>query len=111
MSPPLIRHSRSGAVVCSAESRNGRVNAEHREKLRQSALTDQQIEALGWSTGLNGRLQIPYLKPDGSPERCHNGKPFIRERLTAAEIEAVSKQEPISASIFRISGAGLAFTA
>ena len=64
------------------------MNAEHREKLRQSALTDQEIEALGWSTGLNGRLQIPYLKPDGSPERCHNGKPFIRERLTAAEIEA-----------------------
>jgi len=67
------------------------VNAEHREKLRQSALTDQEIEALCWSTGLNGRLQIPYLKPDGSPERCHNGKPFIRERLTAAEIQ--SKQD------------------
>ncbi len=64
------------------------MNAEHREKLRQSALTDQQIEALGWRTGLNGRLQIPYLKPDGSPERCHNGKAFTRERLTAAEIQA-----------------------
>ena len=64
---------------------------EHLDKLRESALTDQQIEALNWSTGLNGRLQIPYLMPDGSPEQCHNGKPFIRERLTAAEIEANPK--------------------
>ena len=67
------------------------MNEEHLKKLRESALTDQQIEALGWSTGLNGRLQIPYLRPDGSKEQCHDGKPFIRERLTAAEIEANPK--------------------
>lgn len=71
------------------QSKNSdRLAPEHQEKIRQSALTDQEIEALGWSTGLNGRLQIPYLKPDGSPERCHDDKPFIRERLTSAEIEA-----------------------
>ena len=64
---------------------------EHLDKLRSSALEPQQIEALSWSTGLNGRLQIPYLRPDGSPEQCHNGKPFVRERLTAAEIEADPK--------------------
>jgi P4 family phage/plasmid primase-like protien len=67
------------------------VNEEHLKKLRESALTDEQIEALGWGTGINGRLQIPYLKPDGSPEQCHDGKPFIRERLTAAEIGADPK--------------------
>jgi hypothetical protein len=67
------------------------VNEEHLKKLRESALTDQQIEALGWSTGLNGRLQIPYLRPDGSKEQCRDGKPFIRERLTAAEIKADPK--------------------
>ena len=68
-----------------------RLAPEHLDKLRESALTDQQTEALFWSTGLNGRLQIPYLKPDGTREHCRDGKPFIRERLTAAEIKADPK--------------------
>ena len=68
-----------------------RLAPERLDKLRESALTDQQTEALFWSTGLNGRLQIPYLKPDGTREHCRDGKPFIRERLTAAEIKADPK--------------------
>ncbi|MEA5424278.1 DUF3854 domain-containing protein [Synechococcus sp. CCY9202] len=67
------------------------LSPEHRDKLRQSALTDQQIDALGWSSLHTGRLQIPYLRPDGTPETGHDGKPFIRERLSQAEINANPK--------------------
>jgi phage/plasmid-associated DNA primase len=63
----------------------------HLYKLRQSALSDEQAAALGWSSLQNGRLLIPYLKPDGSPETCHDGKPFSRERLSDAEIKANPK--------------------
>jgi P4 family phage/plasmid primase-like protien len=48
----------------------------------------RSINGLGYDTSANGRLVIPYLKPDGSPERCHNGKPFTRERLSNEEIKA-----------------------
>jgi phage/plasmid-associated DNA primase len=54
-------------------------------------LSDEQIAKLGWSTALNGRLLIPYLKPDGTPERCSDGKPFIRERRSEKEIKANPK--------------------
>jgi phage/plasmid-associated DNA primase len=67
------------------------VNQEHHLKLRQSALNDQQIDALGWRTGSNGRLQIPYLRPDGTLERCLDGTPFVRERRCIAEIKADPK--------------------
>ena len=83
--------SRRARVAPRPEATRGRLAPEHRAKLASSALDDNQIEALGWSTGINGRLQIPYLKPDGTREHCRDGKPFIRERLTAAEIKADPK--------------------
>lgn len=63
----------------------------HLIKLRRSALSDGQIEALGWNTLPNGRLLIPYLRPDGRPETCHDGRPFCRERLSDADIAADPK--------------------
>jgi phage/plasmid-associated DNA primase len=83
--------SASGAAAQHQSKNRSHLAPEHREKLRQSALTDQQIDALGWFTGLNGRLQLPYLRPDGTAEKCHDGKPFIRERRTDAEIKANPK--------------------
>ena len=68
------------------------LDPDHRAKLRTSALTDAQIDALGWHSQLNGNLAIPYLQPDGSPERTHDGKPFIRERLCAAQIAELKRQ-------------------
>ncbi len=68
------------------------LSPEHREKLRKSALSDAQIDALDWSSLHNGRLLIPYLKPDGSPEQRHDGKPFARERLSDAEIAELKRQ-------------------
>jgi len=71
-----------------AVSQPGRLAPEHRAKLRESALTDQQIDALGWSSEPDGRLRIPYVRPDGTPEQRHDGNPFIRWRLSSAEIKA-----------------------
>ena len=68
------------------------LSREHLAKLRSSALTDEQIRSLGWSSLRNGRLLIPYLKPDGSPETCHNGSPFCRERLSEDEVRANPKE-------------------
>ncbi len=65
-----------------------KLSPEHRSKLHQSALTDAQIAAVGYWTDRKGHLQIPYLQPDGSPQTCHNGRPFVRFRLTDAEIAA-----------------------
>jgi hypothetical protein len=62
------------------------VSQEHLQKIRQSALTAEQAAALGWSSQADGSLLIPYLKPDGSPETCHNGKPFSRFRLGEEEL-------------------------
>jgi phage/plasmid-associated DNA primase len=62
------------------------LNAEHLTKLKASALSDEHIAKLGWSTALKGRLLIPYLKPDGTPEQCKDGSRFTRERRSAAEI-------------------------
>lgn len=64
------------------------LNAEHIEKLRQSALSDEQINRLGWVSLPNGRLEIPYLRPDGSPEQCSDGTPFRRWRLPQSELDA-----------------------
>lgn len=61
---------------------------QHLAKLRQSALSDQQIAATGYWTDGAGHLQIPYLSPDGKPQTCRNGRPFLRFRLTDAEIAA-----------------------
>lgn len=66
-------------------------SAEHRTKLRSSALSDAQITALSWSTDQKDRLLIPYLKPDGTPEQCHNGKPFLRWRASEAWREQQSR--------------------
>lgn len=72
------------------------LDSDHLEKLQQSALSLQQIEALGWQSLPNGRLLIPYRKPDGSPELCHDGKPFTRWRLSERELaEAKARGERI----------------
>lgn len=60
----------------------------HRAKLRECALADAEIDALGWISHLDGTLEIPYLRPDGTRETTHNGKPFSRFRLSQAEIDA-----------------------
>jgi len=71
----------------------GLLNAEHTKKLRTSALSDAQIERLlGWRSLPNGRLEIPYLKPDGEPESCHDGKPFRRWRLSDQEIAELKRK-------------------
>jgi phage/plasmid-associated DNA primase len=67
------------------------LNHEHRHKISESALTNEQIDALGWSSLHTGSLLIPYLKPDGSPETCKNGKPFTRERLSQKQIEELRR--------------------
>jgi phage/plasmid-associated DNA primase len=69
----------------------GSLSAEHRAKLRSSALTDQQIAAIGYWSDHKGHLQIPYRQPDGSPQTCRDGKPFVRFRLSDAEIAADPK--------------------
>jgi P4 family phage/plasmid primase-like protien len=65
---------------------------EHLEKIRQSALTAEQAAALGWSSQPDGSLLIPYLKPDGSPETCHNGEPFARVRLSPEQIADMKRR-------------------
>lgn len=60
---------------------------EHRDKLRKSALSEQQINDLGWFSHSDGSLAIPYLKPDGTPEQCHDGTPFQRLRVSDQKIE------------------------
>ena len=62
------------------------LNSEHLHKLMSSALSHEQIKNLGWRTLPNGRLEIPYRRPDGSPEQCHDGKPFHRWRLSDEEV-------------------------
>jgi len=71
----------------------GLLDAEHTKKLRASALSDAQINLLqGWRSLPNGRMEIPYLKPDGEPECCHDGKPFRRWRLSEQEIADMKRQ-------------------
>lgn len=63
----------------------------HLRKLAESALSAAQINRLGWDTLPDGRLRIPYLMPDGSPERCHDGKPFVRWRASDADLAAAAR--------------------
>jgi phage/plasmid-associated DNA primase len=65
---------------------------QHRQKLRSSALSDGEINALGWSSLHTGSLLIPYLKPDGRPELCHDGQPFTRERLSQKQIDELKRK-------------------
>lgn len=67
---------------------NTSVEAAHRRKIRQSALSDEQIDRLGWRSLSDGRLEISYLRPDGSPERCSDGSPFLRHRTAQSTIDA-----------------------
>jgi P4 family phage/plasmid primase-like protien len=62
------------------------LSKEHLQKIRQSALTAEQAATLGWSSQADGSLLIPYLKPDGSPETCHDGGAFSRFRLGEEEL-------------------------
>lgn len=59
----------------------------HRFKLKESALSDQQIDKLLWRSTTEGNLLIPYLTPEGKTELCNNGSPFQRLRLSPEEIE------------------------
>lgn len=68
------------------------LSPDHRAKLQTSALTDQQIDALGWYTQHDGSLAIPYLRPDGSAEETHDGKPFIRWRLSPEQIAELKRR-------------------
>ncbi|MFM7648802.1 MAG: DUF5906 domain-containing protein [Cyanobium sp.] len=81
------------------------LSTEHRVKLRSSALTDQQIDALvaaGYRTDQRGKLVIPYRNPDGSPQTMPNGSPWIRFRLAQAEIDA----DPKGQKYLSLKGAG-----
>ena len=73
------------------EAKTGRLSAGHLRKLAESALSGEQISRLGWDTLPDGRLRIPYLMPDGSPERCHDGKPFFRWRTSDADLAAAAR--------------------
>ena len=66
--------------------------SEHLSKLQSSALNLQQIALLGWQSLPDGRLEIPYRRPDGSLEECHDGKPFRRWRLPPEQITALQRQ-------------------
>jgi hypothetical protein len=63
-------------------NRQPALSANHRSELRSSALTDAAIAVLRWSTDHRDALVIPYLQPDGSPEACRDGKPFVRTKPT-----------------------------
>ena len=69
----------------------GQLDQESQDKIRSSALSDQQIWQLGWRSLPNGRLEIPYRRPDGKPETCHDGQPFRRWRLSDAEIRKLKR--------------------
>lgn len=77
----------SGAGV-QPSGHNTIVEAEHRRKIRQSALSDEQIDRLGWRSLPDGRLEIPYRRPDGSPELCSDGSLFLRHRAAQRTIDA-----------------------
>ena len=70
-----------------------RLNQEHWAKLKESALNDRDISTLQWASLLNGRLEITYLQPDGSPELCCDEvTPFKRWRLPQDEINRAKAQ-------------------
>lgn len=69
----------------------GQLSEEHLAKIRTSALSNQQIARLGWRSLTNGSLEIPYLRPDGTAETCHDGQPFRRWRLSDAEIRELKR--------------------
>lgn len=64
---------------------------EHQAHLLACALTQDQLATIGYWSDHRGRLHIPYLQPDGSPEVTHSGAPFARFRLSAAEAVADPK--------------------
>ena len=69
------------------------LNQEHLEKLQESALSDQHLFSLSWRSLSNGRLEITYLQPDGSPEQCFDGStPFKRWRLPQVEVDKAKAQ-------------------
>jgi phage/plasmid-associated DNA primase len=63
-----------------------RLSAAHRSKLHASALSDDAIALMHWHTRADGALVIDYLKSDGAGETTHDGKPFIRWRLSDGQI-------------------------
>ena len=63
------------------------INQEHRQKLAKSALSAEHISAMNWRSLPDGRLEIPYLNPDGTEQECRNGKPFKRWRSSQKAID------------------------
>ena len=86
-----LRQSDGGGDQCRLHVQT-RLSAAHLQKLSRSALSPQQIESMGWLSLPNGRLEIPYLRPDGSAELCHDGKPFKRWRLSGTELDELKRQ-------------------
>lgn len=73
------------------------LSSEHRRKIRSSALADGLIDRLGWRSLPDGRLEIPYRKPDGSAETQHDGSPWVRWRMPEAwrqRKEAAGEKKP-----------------
>ena len=64
---------------------------EHLAKIRSSGLSEDHATALGWHSLRDGRLLIPYLRPDGTPETDHDGEPFTREGLGDAEFRELQR--------------------
>lgn len=74
-----------------------RLTAAHRSKLHASALSDDAIALMQWHSRPDGALVIQYLRPDGTDETTHDGKPFIRWRLSEeqiAELKAKGTAKP-----------------
>lgn len=60
----------------------------HAEKLLTSAIPAELHHLLAMESVGDDVLRIHYLNPDGTPTPKHDGKPFIRERLSEAERDA-----------------------
>lgn len=74
---------------------------EHLAKIRGSALSDDDAAALGWASLPNGRLLIPYLRPDGTPETGHDVEHFVRERLGDAELVELRRRGELKPGRYR----------
>ena len=61
------------------------LNSEQRRKLVECAIPEDLHHRLEMNSVGEGILQISYLDPDGTHTETHDGKPFIRERLSESE--------------------------
>ena len=61
------------------------LHPEHRRKLAECSIPEDLHHLLGMTSVGEEILQISYLDPDGTPTETHDGKPFVRERLSDSE--------------------------